>query len=48
MRRASALLLYVAPSSLAPSGKLYEYLTSERPILCVARPDGLAHRLVGD
>jgi glycosyltransferase involved in cell wall biosynthesis len=48
MRRATALLLYVAPSSLAPSGKLYEYLTSERPILCVARPDGLAHRLVAD
>lgn len=48
MRRATALLLYVAPSSLAPSGKLYEYLTSERPILCVAHPDGLAHRLVRD
>jgi Glycosyltransferase Family 4 len=48
MRRASALLLYVAPSSLAPSGKLYEYLTSGRPILCVARPDGLAHRLVSE
>jgi glycosyltransferase involved in cell wall biosynthesis len=48
MRRASALLLYVAPASLAPSGKLYEYLTSERPILCVTRPDGLAHRLVRD
>jgi glycosyltransferase involved in cell wall biosynthesis len=46
MRNASALLLYVASSSLAPSGKLYEYLTSERPILCVARPDGLAHQLV--
>jgi glycosyltransferase involved in cell wall biosynthesis len=48
MRRATALLLYVAPTSLAPSGKLYEYLTSERPILCVTRPDGLAHRLVRD
>jgi glycosyltransferase involved in cell wall biosynthesis len=48
MRRASALLLYVAPSSLAPSGKLFEYLTSERPVLCVARPDGLAHQLVRD
>ena len=48
MRRATALLLYVAPSSLAPSGKLYEYLVSERPILCVARPDNLAYRLVRD
>jgi glycosyltransferase involved in cell wall biosynthesis len=48
MRRASALLLYVAPSSLAPSGKLYEYLTSERPVLCVTRPDGLPYQLVRD
>ena len=42
MRRATALLLDVAPSSLAPSGKLYEYLVSQRPILCVARPDNRA------
>ena len=48
MRRATALLLYVAPSSLAPSGKLFEYLASERPVLCVARPDGLASQLVRD
>jgi glycosyltransferase involved in cell wall biosynthesis len=46
MRRASALLLYRDASSLAPSGKLYEYLTSERPILCVARPEGLASTVV--
>ena len=42
MRRASALLLYVAPFEPRAVGKLYEYLASERPILCVARPDGLA------
>jgi glycosyltransferase involved in cell wall biosynthesis len=46
MARATALLLYVAGSSLAPSGKLYEYLASARPVLCVARPDNLASRLV--
>lgn len=46
MRRADALLFYVAPTSLAPSGKIFEYLASERPILCVAHPDNLASRLV--
>ena len=46
MREADALLLYVAPTSLAPSGKLFEYLASERPILCVTSPDNLAARLV--
>lgn len=48
MRRATALLLYVAASSRAPSGKLYEYLSSERPILCVARSENLAHKLVAE
>jgi glycosyltransferase involved in cell wall biosynthesis len=46
MRAASALLFYVAPGSLAPSGKLFEYLGSERPVLCVSRPENLAWRLV--
>lgn len=46
MRSADALLFYVAPSSRAPSGKLYEYLASGRPILCIAREDNLAHQLV--
>jgi glycosyltransferase involved in cell wall biosynthesis len=46
MRQADALLFYVAPSSLAPSGKIFEYLASERPILCVAHPENLASRLV--
>jgi glycosyltransferase involved in cell wall biosynthesis len=48
MCAATALLLYVAGSSLAPSGKLFEYLASGRPLLCVARPDNLASRLVRD
>jgi glycosyltransferase involved in cell wall biosynthesis len=46
MHAATALLLYVPGSSLAPSGKLFEYLASGRPILCLARPDNLASRLV--
>jgi glycosyltransferase involved in cell wall biosynthesis len=46
MRRSTALLFYVAPNSRAPSGKLFEYLASERPLLCVARRDNLAWRLV--
>jgi glycosyltransferase involved in cell wall biosynthesis len=46
MQAATALLLYVAASSLAPSGKLFEYLASGRPVLCVAREDNLASRLV--
>jgi glycosyltransferase involved in cell wall biosynthesis len=46
MHSAAVLLHYVAPTSRAPAGKLYEYLASGRPILCVARPDGGAAALV--
>lgn len=46
MCAATALLLYVPGSSLAPSGKLFEYLASGRPVLCLAHPDNLASRLV--
>jgi glycosyltransferase involved in cell wall biosynthesis len=46
MRSASVLLHYRAPASSAPAGKVYEYLASERPVLCVAREDGVAARLV--
>jgi glycosyltransferase involved in cell wall biosynthesis len=46
MCSASVLLHYVEPTSRAPAGKLYEYLASGRPILCVARPDGEAAALV--
>src|SRR5205823_7130107 len=48
MFKATALLLYVPGSSLAPSGKLFEYLASGRPILCLTHPDNLASRLVRD
>jgi glycosyltransferase involved in cell wall biosynthesis len=46
MCSATALLLYVPSSSLAPSGKLFEYLGSGRPLLCLTHPDNLAARLV--
>jgi len=46
MCKATALLLYVPSSSLAPSGKLFEYLASGRPILSVTGPKNLASRLV--
>lgn len=46
MQSADALLAYIHPSSRAPSGKLYEYLASGRPVLCVARSDGEASGLV--
>jgi len=46
MWSATALLLYRPSSSLAPSGKLFEYLASGRPVLCLAHPDNLASRLV--
>ena len=48
MCRATALLLYVPGATLAPSGKLFEYLASGRPLLCVANEHNLASRLVRD
>ena len=46
MAGASALLFYAPAASRGSSGKIYEYLTSGRPILCVAGRDNLARRLV--
>jgi glycosyltransferase involved in cell wall biosynthesis len=46
MQDATVLLFYAPESSPAPSGKIFEYLAAERPILCVARRDNLAFRLV--
>jgi glycosyltransferase involved in cell wall biosynthesis len=48
MRAATVLLLYVPAASLAPSGKLFEYLASGRPVLCLTREDNLASRLVSE
>jgi glycosyltransferase involved in cell wall biosynthesis len=46
MATATALLLYVPSGDLAPSGKLFEYLASGRPLLCLASEENLASRLV--
>ena len=46
MAAATALLLYVPQDDLAPSGKLFEYLASGRPLLCLASERNLASRLV--
>jgi glycosyltransferase involved in cell wall biosynthesis len=48
MSAASALLLFEPPGSRAMTGKVFEYLASTRPILCVAPRDSLAFRLVSD
>jgi glycosyltransferase involved in cell wall biosynthesis len=48
MAAASALLLYVPKNDLAPSGKLFEYLASGRPLLCLASGQNLASRLVNE
>jgi glycosyltransferase involved in cell wall biosynthesis len=46
MRSASVLVFHLPPELMAASGKIYEYLVSGRPILCVAHPDNVAYRLV--
>ncbi len=47
MGRASALLLYQPPEyQNAASAKIFEYLVSERPVLCVTGRDNLGYRLV--
>ena len=48
MRSATALLFYAPASTWAPSGKIFEYLLSGRPILSVARRDNLAFELVDE
>ncbi len=48
MTEASALLFYQPPASRGSSGKIYEYLVSGRPVLCVADPSNIAYRLVDD
>jgi glycosyltransferase involved in cell wall biosynthesis len=46
MAAASALLFYLPPGLRLASGKIYEYLVSGRPVLCVAPRDNLAYHLV--
>jgi glycosyltransferase involved in cell wall biosynthesis len=46
MASASALLFSRPPGDRVVSGKIFEYLTSGRSVLCIADPDNLAYRLV--
>jgi glycosyltransferase involved in cell wall biosynthesis len=48
MAAATALLFFGPTINPATSGKIYEYLASGRPVLCVAGPDSGAARLVED
>ena len=48
MAGADVLLLYAPSINRGPSGKIYEYLVSGRPILCVAGRDNFAFRLVDE
>jgi glycosyltransferase involved in cell wall biosynthesis len=46
MAAADVLLFYSPATSRGPSGKIYEYLASGRPILCAAGSDNFASQLV--
>ena len=46
MAAADVLLFYAPTVNRGPSGKIYEYLVSGRPVLCVAGSDNFAFRLV--
>jgi glycosyltransferase involved in cell wall biosynthesis len=46
MAAADVLLFYAPAVNRGPSGKVYEYLASGRPILCVAGTDNFAYGLV--
>ncbi len=48
MANATALLLYQPPDYHTAAGKLHEYLTSGRPLLCVTERNNLACRLVSE
>ena len=44
MAAADVLLFYAPTVNRGPSGKIYEYLVSGRPVLCVAGSDNFAFR----
>jgi glycosyltransferase involved in cell wall biosynthesis len=48
MAAADVLLFYAPATNRGPSGKIYEYLASGRPILCVAGSDNFAFRIVDE
>ncbi len=48
MHNATALIFHAPAHIPGASGKIYEYLTSGRPVLCVANPNNAAYRLVDE
>lgn len=46
MAAADVLVAHVDPASANTPAKVYEYLATGRPVLCVTRPDSIAHGLV--
>ena len=46
MLSSTALIFHAPPHVPGASGKIYEYLTSGRPVLCVANPSNAAYQLV--
>jgi glycosyltransferase involved in cell wall biosynthesis len=48
MTSAGVLICYVPPQGSPTPGKIFEYLASGRPVLCVTTPENLAWRLVED
>lgn len=46
MAEADVLLLYAPPDHRWPAAKIYEYLASGRPVLCVAGSDNFASQIV--
>jgi glycosyltransferase involved in cell wall biosynthesis len=48
MASAGLLICYVPPQGSPTPGKIFEYLASGRPVLCVTRQDNFAWRLVED
>lgn len=48
MLSSTALIFHAPPHVPGASGKIYEYLTSGRPVLCVAHPNNAAYRIVDE
>ena len=48
MHSSTALFFHEPPQVPGASGKIYEYLTSRRPVLCAAHPDNVGYRLIDE
>ncbi len=46
MHCSTVLFFHQPPHVPGASGKIYEYLTSRRPVLCAAHPDNVGYRLI--